>query len=315
MVLTAVCLAMLGVPAQAAFPGRDGRILWVEGMASGSDRPEVAGDSFYVNQVLAAGEPPRREGSMQCSDSPEPDLADGERLCPFFRPTFSPDGRTIAVGVKRALRENEYAAPRRNNLALEEANSRFRDGERLPDVTEDDREPAWSPDGRRLVFVGLVAGLTDLYTVTRDGSDLRRLTADGSSERRPVWSTRGQIAFERDGGIWAVRTDGSGLRRLARRGRDPDWSPGGSRLVFERDRRLYTVSRTGRRLRRLVGTGTYPAWSPSGRWIAFRRKYDIYIARANGTRSRRVYDWVRFPGSSPRRRYAPRDINWGPKQR
>ncbi len=252
---------------------------------------------------------------MECFDSLELHLAGGERLCPFFRPTFSPDGRTIAVGVGRSLNETEYGAPRRTNLALERANRRGGQGERLADLTEDDREPAWSPDGRRLVFVGRVAGVTDLYTVRPDGTELRRLTADTSVEGRPVWSTRGQIAFERDGGIWAVRADGTGSRRLATRGRTPDWSPGGSRLVFERDRRLYTVSRTGRRLRRLVGTGTYPAWSPSGRRIAFRRKYDIYTARPDGTRSRRVYDWVRPQGSSPRRRYAPRDISWGPRQR
>ncbi len=181
-------------------------------------------------------------------------------------------------------------------------------------MTDADREPAWSPDGRGLVFVGRVAGVTDLYTVRPDGSDLERVTADASVEDRPIWSSRGQIAFERGTGIWSVRADGTGLRRLARRGRHPDWSPGGTRLVFERERRLYTVSRTGRDLRRLAGTGIYPAWSPSGRRIAFRRKFDIYTARADGTRRRRVYDWLRTPTSRPRGRYAPRDIDWGPRQ-
>jgi hypothetical protein len=237
--LTAACFGVLGAPALAAFPGRDGRIMWVEGEAGGSDRPEAAGDFFYVVQLPTRGESPRAGGGPECVDSPEPDLSGRERLCPFFRPTFSPDGRTIAVGVERAL-SDDYAAPRRTNLALERANRRGGQGERLADLTEDDREPAWSPDGRRLVFVGRVAGVIDLYTVRPDGSDLRRLTADRSSEGRPVWSTRGQIAFERDGGIWAVRVDGSGLRRVAVRGRTPDWSPDGSRLVFERDRRLYT---------------------------------------------------------------------------
>jgi len=90
-------------------------------------------------------------------------------------------------------------------------------GARLADLTEADREPAWSPDGRRLVFVGLVGGVTDLYTVRPDGTELRRLTADTPVEGRPVWSTRGQIAFERETGIWSVRSDGTGLRPDRRR--------------------------------------------------------------------------------------------------
>jgi len=117
-------LAWPGV-AEATFPGANGRILWVEG----EKNPVSGEDELFVNQLAAAGEPREREGWMECRDSPEPDLADGERLCPFFRPTFSPDGRTIAVGVKRNLTE-EYAAPRRANLALEDANSRFGDGQR-----------------------------------------------------------------------------------------------------------------------------------------------------------------------------------------
>lgn len=100
---------------------------------------------------------------------------------------------------------------------MEPADRRGRVGARLADLTEADREPAWSPDGRRLVFVGLVGGVTDLYTVRPDGTELRRLTADTPVEGRPVWSTRGQIAFERETGIWSVRSDGTGLRPDRRR--------------------------------------------------------------------------------------------------
>ena len=307
-----VCVGALAGPAGAAFPGPDGRIMWVESEPSGSDR--LPGDSFYIEQLPTRGESPRAGGGLECFDSREPDLADGERLCPFFRPTFSPDGREVAFGVERALNENEYASPRRTNLAIESANRRGLQDDRLPDLTETDREPAWSPDGRRLVFVGRVGGVTDLYTVRPDGTDLRQVTSSRAVEGRPTWSSRGQIAFERGRAIWSVRAQGGGLRRLTFRGRNPDWSPDGRRLIFDRARRMYTVSRAGRGLRRLAGTGIYPAWSPSGRRIAFRRKFDIYTARADGTRRRRVYDWLRTPTSRPRGRYAPRHIDWGPRQ-
>lgn len=304
-----VCWGALAGPALAAFPGADGRIMWVEGEKD----PESGYDDFAVNQLAAPGEPREREGFMECYDTPEFNLSTDERLCPFFRPTFSPDGRTIALGVKRPLDEREYASPRRANLALEDANSRFRDGQLLPDLTEADREPAWSPDGRRLVFVGRVKGVTDLYTVRPDGTDLRQVTSSRAVEGRPVWSSRGQIAFECGRAVLSVRAQGGGLRRLTFRGRNPDWSPDGRRLIFDRARRMYTVSRAGRGLRRLAGTGIYPAWAPSGRRIAFRRKFDIHTARPDGTRRRRVYDWIRTPTSRPRGRYAPRDISWGPR--
>lgn len=143
------------------------------------------------------------------------------------------------------------------------------------------------------------------------------MTADASVEGRPIWSSRGQIAFERGQGIWSVRSQGGGLRRLTFRGRNPDWSPDGRRLIFDRARRMYTVSRAGRGLRRLSGRGIFPAWSPSGRRIAFQRNYDIYTARPDGTRRQRVYNWIRPPSAygAPRSRYAPRDISWGPRQR
>jgi TolB protein len=75
-----------------------------------------------------------------------------------------------------------------------------------------DGDPAWSPDGRRLAFVRVRGGRSDIYVVNRDGSGLRRLAhaitfrpMPGSSSgfaANPAWSPDGQkIAFmsNRDG--------------------------------------------------------------------------------------------------------------------
>jgi len=267
---------------------------------------------YKVVQRPAPGESVSDVGQLGCTYSPD---TDARFLCPFADPGLSPDGRTVVVGTRRALGDG-YNPPRRPILATEDADVGDQaNGKALPDLTEADREPQWSPDGRRLVFVGRLGGATDLFVVDVSSANLRRLTFDAAVEGDPVWSSRGQIAFERGRGVWSIHQSGRGLRRLTSRGRDPDWSPAGARLVFERERRLYTISRTGRRYRRLAGTGTYPAWAPSGRRIAFRNRYDIYTARPDGTRRKRVYDWQRPAGSTPARRYAPRDIDWGPRQR
>lgn len=174
---------------------------------------------------------------------------------------------------------------------------------------------AWSPDGPQIVFSGEVDGDRDLYLVSPDGSGLRQLTSGPGLDREPNWSTRGEIAFVRGKLLYSIRPDGSSLERLDRRGRKPDWSPNGRRLVYSHDRRLYTMRRDGRSVRKLPrrGGGLYPAWSPSGRRIAFRRGRDIYTATSTGGRLRRVHDWG-CPVNGCARRDAPTDIDWGPRQ-
>ena len=75
---------------------------------------------------------------------------------------------------------------------------------------------AWSPDGRRTAFV--VKG--SLAVGDADGRHATKLvSATQSFAAAPAWSPDGRwIAFARsdDPGIWIVRPDGSGLRRLAR---------------------------------------------------------------------------------------------------
>lgn len=52
--------------------------------------------------------------------------------------------------------------------------------------------PAWSTDGRRVVFAAIAEGNNEIFTVAWDGSDLRRLTHDAAQDRAPRFSPDGR---------------------------------------------------------------------------------------------------------------------------
>jgi TolB protein len=47
--------------------------------------------------------------------------------------------------------------------------------------------PAWAPNGRHLAFSSTRAGRTQIFTVDRDGRNVRQLTRDGNNQQ-PHWS-------------------------------------------------------------------------------------------------------------------------------
>ena len=67
---------------------------------------------------------------------------------------------------------------------------------RLTRHPADDRESAWSPDGRKIAFVSdrdrSRGGLSEIYVMNADGSGERRLTHNTRSDSFPAWSPDGQ---------------------------------------------------------------------------------------------------------------------------
>ena len=171
--------------------------------------------------------------------------------------------------------------------------------ERAPDF-----DPAWSPDGTRIVFVSRRFGGEDILVMNADGSDQRRLTtfADSMGVLQPSWSPNGrQIAFAGRvrSGIYVMNVDGSGLVRIADRGASPAWSPDGKQIAFNSQRdgnpEIYVMDADGRNVVRLTfndAADQRPAWSPAGRKIAFHSDrngdQDIYVMNADGSNAVRL---------------------------
>jgi Tol biopolymer transport system component len=68
------------------------------------------------------------------------------------------------------------------------------DGSGLRKLTDDqpfDRNPRWSPDGKRIAFASNRGGSSQIWIVNSDASGLRQLTWDEVGVRQPVWSSNG----------------------------------------------------------------------------------------------------------------------------
>ncbi|PYO44546.1 MAG: hypothetical protein DMD33_02740, partial [Gemmatimonadetes bacterium] len=143
---------------------------------------------------------------------------------------------------------------------------------------------AVSRDGRVVVYEEGSTG--DIYMSRASGAGLRKLGVRGLPE---ALSRDGRLLAYQNRGIWIVRTDGRGRRRLTSSIWDEatGWSPGGDALLIARgaNRRqkalLWVQPLRGPRRVLVRGAGG-GAWSPDGRWIAYRVGQDLWAVQPNG---------------------------------
>ncbi|MEU4245241.1 hypothetical protein [Actinoplanes sp. NPDC026619] len=175
----------------------------------------------------------------------------------------------------------------------------------------DARDPVWNRPGTRIIFTRVTGGDFDLWVMNANGSGKRRLTRGAALDFEAAWSPDGKrVAFTRgsaegDVGDIFVLTLTSGKLKRVTRNADYDhqvaWSPDGRRLVFERDiatqSSIWTVHPNGTHAKRLTSGRFFdvgPAWAPDGRYITFgtdRASFlgDLWVMRADGTKKKLLH--------------------------
>jgi len=298
-------------PANAAFPGTNGRIVFERD----PDGPQGPEDS-EIYSISFEGDNLKRLTNNTARDT---------------GPTFSADGRKIAYSGGDLRAYDAYRADIFVMKADGAEKTRVTKERQIPGAsTADDLQPAFSPSGRRIVFVrngpladGQTLSNNDIYRIRSDGSNPKHLVDIPSFEYhsggQPAWSPDEQkIAFfsgvEHEYSVETIRPDGTGREPLTT-GYAPNWSPDGLGMAFHRspdgsDSRIYVADADGTDERALpTNEGAYdaePAFSPGGGKVVFASDrdgdYDLYVMDADWTDLRQL---TNGPGDD-------RSPDWGP---
>ncbi len=289
LLLAAAFAALATAPAQAAFPGKPGPIVYPKVKLNEGDNP---------GGLLIHG-PRVTQKAKRLTNDPDDEA-----------PSFSADGRLIVFSSVRN--------PGGRNIYLVKV-----DGTGLRQLTTGsffDSGPSFAPNGRRVVFTRRTGDESHIFSVNVDGSGLEQLTKGNGNDSEPVYTPNGKrIVFvsdrDRDAktdqrDIFAMAPSGADLRVLIDgpyNEEEPDTSPNGKRIVFVSNRQpginIFVANAAGKVLsqlthnRRSCSSGSCnraPAWAPDGKHIAFlvigRYSRDLEVMRADGSGGKEFAD-------------------------
>lgn len=144
--------------------------------------------------------------------------------------------------------------------------------------------PAWSPDRKRIAFVGCEHGASAIYVYELASGRVQKVIAEKGINGSPAWSPDGTrlavtLSYGTNPDIFVIDLAARTQKRLSDSpGIDTEasWSPDGRMLYFVSERdgptRIYRVSADGGAAEPVAGIDApsfTPRISPDGRWLAF----------------------------------------------
>ena len=227
-------------------------------------------------------------------------------------PAVSPDGRMVAF-ARGELGSNEgiHLLPLSRDLRPADPPKPLASAGRS-------RNPAWTADGKRIVYTDLSPGMTfgsGAWTIGMNTGDVPHpLPALGRNAALPTVARTGRLAYSRQilqSNIWRQEISArpgailQPVRLTASSAVDSNaqYSPDGGRIAFlsnrSGSREIWTCASDGAQCVQVTTfngsfvTGS-PGWSPDGRQIVFDSaaagQIDVYVVDANGGSPRRLTD-------------------------
>ncbi|HMP66269.1 MAG TPA: protein kinase [Pyrinomonadaceae bacterium] len=126
-----------------------------------------------------------------------------------YHPSWSPDGRSIAVSTKAVRVHTAHTVPDSELYVIDVADGTAEKLEAGPDAIM----PSWSPNGHRIAFWFVEEGKQgELATIPADGGEPVVIASDPATDWNPVWSPDGRylyFASNRGGNmnLWRVGID------------------------------------------------------------------------------------------------------------
>jgi hypothetical protein len=271
IVCAALCATLWATPAEAAFPGQNGKIAYVEANDIWTVNPDGTGATNLTNdaarEVHPAWSPDGKQIAFSSTRSdPNPGTCG---FCMWTIDVMDADGTDAHVVYAHPTNHPAYAT-----------------------------SLAWSPDGNRIAFTRLAEGSTSsgLWTIAANGTDLQKVPSTYGECGIDIisiggWSSDGS-RLNGDGGAGCSNLSSGCVVTIASGDTwcDPhggewvfqDWSPDASRFVVGSSGALgiglHSRHRDGGDLNELTPAGEAidgllggAAWSPDGTTIVFRR--------------------------------------------
>jgi len=211
---------------------------------------------------------------------------------------------------KRGIAETRIAFLNQENAGKEIYLIDF-DGYNLRRLTNDhtlNLSPAWSPDGKWIIYTSYAARNPDLIMIDLVGEKRQTLHRLPGLNAAPAWSPDMQkialvLSRDQNSEVYVLNKDRQ-LKRLTRHfniDTSPSWSPDGKHIVFTSDRsgtgapQIYIMDSSKgdqSKVTRISFGSSYndnPAWSPNGDKIAYTsrvgKKFQIRIYDLNSHKS------------------------------
>jgi TolB protein len=266
-------------PAEATFPGKNGRIVFVRDLVLSSQIFTINPDGSGLEKIST---------TLLGSD-----------------PAWSPDGKKIAFS-----RSAYSGLLERSNLDIYVVNANGSSLKRITESPTYDFNPSFSPDGKKIAFdrygekgPNSVCRQSCIYTIRVDGTGLKRLTGSKVFAEDPDWSPDGKkIAYRGSDGhnddIYTINASGGTPFNVTNNDTwelgGPSYSPDGKRIAYSsRDGHhdeIFTINVSGGGTPFNVtnnGTSDFgPSYSPDGKkiaYVSYDGHHDSEISTINAT--------------------------------